>query len=340
MLLPFVEPCSATRPLWEIVCNDLCRNVAFPAPSEQLLQEIRAYSDDYEAKIAKNLQRLSVALMEDLLAFLQKDALSFEEIRTKIDTGGYENPSGPRRRGDIFCFHNLSRWSFDKIQGELTNPPDASKPNFRHLSDTTLKIFREAEALFQEYVQACAKIFNVTEEIAEIVRTGIRSWYDLKKSDILANELHKDPWYLAARASDGSWSTVLYSVMVPHTMQFSSKKMEDFINSVTTDFNKCIDGSTVNDVDLKKNIKQQFRDNCIEYLLRGVYVRYNTPSAERDNLVRAILKYARETSDGSAPRPSEIKHTLGIFIEMLAQNLLHIQAWIPLPLSLPAFILN
>jgi len=61
-------------------------------------------------------------------------------------------------------------------------------------------------------------------------------------------------------------------------MQFSSKKMEDFINSVTTDFNKCIDGSTVNDVDLKKNIKQQFRDNCFEYLLRSVYVRYNTPS--------------------------------------------------------------
>ena len=316
MLLPFIEPCSATRPLREIVHNDLYRNVAFPVPSEDLLQKIQACSNDYETKILGNLHKLAVALMRDLLTFLKKDALSFEEIRTKIDTGGYQNPSGQRRRGDIFCFHHLSRWSFDKIQCELTNPPDTSKPNFRHLSDTTLKIFREAEALFQEYVQACAKIFNVTEEIAEIVRTGIRSWYDLKKSDILANELHKDPWYLAARASDGSWSTVLYSIMVPHTMQFSSKKMEDFINSVTTDFNKCIDGSTVNDVDLKKNIKQQFRDNCIEYLLRGVYVRYNTPSAERDNLVHAIFEHALKTSDRSEPRPSEIKHTLGIFIEM------------------------
>ena len=91
--------------------------------------------------------------------------------------------------------------------------------------------------------------------------------------------------------------------MEPNQTQFSPKGMKNFIDSVTTDFNKCIDGSTVNDVDLKKNIKQQFRDNCIEYLLRGVYVRYNTPSAERDNLVHAILKYARETSDGSAPRP-------------------------------------
>ena len=105
--------------------------------------------------------------------------------------------------------------------------------------------------------------------------------------------------------------------MVPHTMQFSSKKMEDFINSVTTCFNKCVDGFDATCGDrLKEEIKARFRANCFEYLLRSVYVRYNTPSAERDNLVRAILKYAREMSDGSAPRPSEIKHTLGIFIEM------------------------
>ncbi len=303
VLLPFIEPCSATRPLREIVHNVLYHNVAFPVPSEELLQKIQACSDDYETKILENLHKLAVALMRDLLTFLEKDALSFEEIRTKIDTGGYEKPSGQRHRGDIFCFHHLSRWSFDKIQCELTNPPDASKPNFRHLSDTTSEIFRKAESLFQEYVQACAKIFNVTDEIAEIVRTGIRSWYDLKKSDILANELHKDPWYLAAQASDGSWSTVLYSVMVPHTTQFSSKKTEDFINSVTTCFNKCVDGfdATCGDC-LKEEIKARFRANCFEYLLRSVYVRYNTPSAERDNLVRAILKYARETSDGSELR--------------------------------------
>lgn len=91
--------------------------------------------------------------------------------------------------------------------------------------------------------------------------------------------------------------------MVPHTTQFSPKGMKNFIDSVTTDFNKCVDGSTVSDMDLKKNIKQQFRANCFEYLLRSVYVRYNTPSAERDNLVHAILKYAPETSDRSEPRP-------------------------------------
>lgn len=204
MLLSFIAPCSATRPLREIVLKDLINNFAVSISSEELLQKIQKLSNDYEDKILKNLHKLAVALMRDLLTFLEKDALSFEEIRTEIDTGGYGNPSGQRRRGDIFGFYNLSRWSFDKIQCELTNPPDASKSNFRHLSDTTLTVFRKAEPLFQGYVQACAKIFDITDEIAEIVRTGIRSWYDLKKSDILANELHKDPWYLAAQASGGS----------------------------------------------------------------------------------------------------------------------------------------
>lgn len=175
VLLPFIEPCLATRPLREIVLKDLINNFAVSISSEELLQKIQKLSNDYEAKILGNLHELADALMRDLLVFLKKDALSLEGIRTKIGTGGYGIPSEQRRCGDIFCFYNLSRWSFDKIQCELTNPPDASKPNFRHLSDTTLKIFRKAEFLFQEYAQACAKIFNVTDEIAEILRTGIRS---------------------------------------------------------------------------------------------------------------------------------------------------------------------
>lgn len=72
VLLLFISPCCATRPLREIVHNDLYRNVAFPVPSEDLLQKIQACSDDYEAKILDNLQRLSVASMRDLLAFLKK----------------------------------------------------------------------------------------------------------------------------------------------------------------------------------------------------------------------------------------------------------------------------
>ena len=189
VLLPFIEPCSATRPLREIVLKDLINNFAVSISSEELLQKIQKLSNDYEDKILKNLQRLSNALMQDLLVFLQEDALSLDGIRAKIVAGGYQDFKKTKHLADSFCFYNLSRWSFDKIQCELTNPPDASKPNFRHLSDTTLKIFRKAEFLFQEYAQACAKIFNVTDEIAEILRTGIRSWYDLKKSDILANEL-------------------------------------------------------------------------------------------------------------------------------------------------------
>ena len=199
VLLLFISPCCATRPLWEIVCNDLCRNVAFPAPSEQLLQEIRAYSGDYEAKILDNLQRLSVASMRDLLAFLQKDALSLEEILTKINTGGYQNPSGQERRKDTCCFYELSRWSFDEISRKLPKQPtDASEQNFRHLSVTTVEVFREAELLFNEYVQACAEIFGITDEIGRIVRNGVRSFYNLKKSEMLYNELHNDPWYLGA----------------------------------------------------------------------------------------------------------------------------------------------
>ncbi|MBR1843778.1 MAG: hypothetical protein IJ793_02815 [Opitutales bacterium] len=224
MLLPFIEPCSATRPLWEIVCNDLCRNVAFPAPSEQLLQEIRAYSDDYEAKILDNLQRLSVASMRDLLAFLQKDALSLDGMRAKIATDSYRDFKKTKHLANSFCFYYLSRWNFSEIRSELMTPTDTSEPKFRHLSETTLIVFREAELLFQRYIRAFAEIFNINDETREILRTAIRSWYDLNKSDILTNELYKDPWYLAAQASDGSWSTVLYSVMEPNQTQFSPKE--------------------------------------------------------------------------------------------------------------------
>ena len=129
VLLPFIEPCSATRPLREIVHNDLYRNVTFPVPSEELLQEIRAYSDDYEAKIAKNLQRLSVALMEDLLAFLQKDAWSLDGMRAKITAGSYQDFKKTKHLADSFCFYCFSRWDFSEIQSELTNPTDASKQN-------------------------------------------------------------------------------------------------------------------------------------------------------------------------------------------------------------------
>jgi hypothetical protein len=75
---------------------------------------------------------------------------------------------------------------------------------------------------------------------------------------------------------------------------------------VTTCFNKCVDGFDATCGDrLKEEIKARFRANCFEYLLRSVYVCYNTPSAKRDNLVRAILEYARETSDGSELRTLE-----------------------------------
>lgn len=143
---------------------------------------------------------------------------------------------------------------------------------------------------------------------------------------MLYNELHNDPWYLAAQASDGSWSTVVHSVLSPpekqrtkeskteelkaeefkaeqikpvirQRVEFNQERAEKFIGSVTENFNTYVDGSTANDAGLREDIKQQFRDNCIEYLLRGVYTRYETPSRKRDELVNNIFKYAGKMSD-------------------------------------------
>lgn len=289
--------------LYETVYKALYLNAAFPIPSEELLRKIQCLSNNYEAKILENLRRLSVASMRDLLAFLRKDALSLDKIRAKIDTGGCQNSDKQRQREDLFCFHHLSRWSFDKIQSELTKPTDASEQNFRHLSATTVKIFLEVELLFQEYVQACSGIFNMTDEIGEILRNDIRSLYNLKKSEMLYNELYRDPWYLAARASEGTWSTVLYSILLPHTMQFSPERMKDFMNSVTNEFNDCVDRATTNDEGLRESIKQQFRDNCAEYLLRGIYAYRDIPSPEKNALVNAIFEYARKMFEGSESQP-------------------------------------
>ena len=309
VLLPFIEPCVATRPLREIVLENLINSFAIEIQSEELPEKIRQISDGYEAKILGNLHELAAALMRDLLAFLQKDTLSLEEIRTKIDMGGYKNPLSQRRHEDIFCFYHFSRYSFDEIKTELTAPANTSEPKFRHLSAKTLEVFLKAELLFQGYITACitacANIFDVTDEIEKILNKSIRYFYRNKKSEMLYDEPYKDPWHLAAQASDGSWSTVLYSVMEPNQTQFSPKGMKNFIDSATTDFNKCIDGSTADDAVLKESVKQQFRGNFIEYLLRGVYAFYETPSPERDNLVNDILEYARKTSDDSALQPLE-----------------------------------
>ena len=324
VLLPFIEPCVATRPLREIVFEDLINSFAVPISEEGLLKKIRQISDGYEAKILDNLQRLSVASMRDLLAFLQKDALSLQEIRTKIDMGGYKNPLSQRRHEDIFCFYHFSRYSFDEIKTELTAPTNTSEPKFRHLSEKTLKVFLEAEPLFQRYITACANIFDVTDEIEKILNKSIRYFYRNKKSEMLYDEPYKDPWHLAATASNGSWSTIVYSILPPpeevqqtgkqkqkdlmqpvkmQPVKFHQENAEKFIYSVIKDFNKRVDQSTANDAVLKESVKQQFRSNFIEYLLRGVYAFYKTPSPERDNLVNDILEYAGKIPDDSEPQP-------------------------------------
>lgn len=312
--LLLIKPCSATRTLFETVRNTLYSNAAFPAPSEELLRNVRSLADDYEAKILKNLRQLSVASMRDLLAFLRKDALSLEEVLMKIETDGYQNASGQQCQENVFCFHHLSRWSFGKLQNELRiQPTDTSEKNFRYLSETTVKVFLEAESLFQEYVRAFSGMFNMTDETREILRNDIRSFYNLKKSEMLYNELYRDPWYLAAKASEGAWSTVLYSILepsreasqakVPPPVKFNSAKAENFINSVTENFNKCVDASTADESDLKQNIKRQFRTNCIEYLLRGIYAYRDIPSPEKNALVNTIFEYARKISEGSESQP-------------------------------------
>ena len=102
VLLPFIEPCSATRPLREIVRKDLINNFAVSISSEELLQKIQKLSNDYEDKILKNLQRLSNALMQDLLVFLQEDALSLDGIRAKIVASGYQDFKNKKAHGGCF----------------------------------------------------------------------------------------------------------------------------------------------------------------------------------------------------------------------------------------------
>ena len=125
---------------------------------------------------------------------------------------------------------------------------------------------------------------------------------NLKQSDTFIGELHSSTVFHGVSIQ---WLLFNGSVLDPGFTYdvIKSRKGTKPYQFVTESFNKCVDGSTVSDVDLKKNIKQQFRDNCFEYLLRSVYVRYNTPSAERDNLVYAIFGHALKTSDGSEPRP-------------------------------------
>ena len=148
ILLPFVEPCSATPPLREIVLEALISNFAVSISEEKLLQKIQELSDDYEAKIVKNLQRLSNALIQDLLDLLKKDALSLDKIRAKIVAGGYQDFKKNETFGKGFCFYRFSRFDFSEIQSELMAPANASKPEFRHLSKTTLTVFREASPCF------------------------------------------------------------------------------------------------------------------------------------------------------------------------------------------------
>ena len=306
ILLSFIEPCSATRPLWEIVYNELYHNADFFSLPEKVFKELQSCSETYEKKILKNLHELAVALMQDLLDFLQKDALSLEEIQNKINTDGYKEFGEQRCPKDIYYFNNLSRWSFERIQSELTNPTDPLKPNFYYPSKTTLKVFRKAEPLFQEYVQACAKIFHVTEEIGKILHAAIRSRYDLKKFNILPHELYNDPWFFAAKASDGSWSTVLYSLINKGSKRFGSDETKNFIDSVNTRFSQYIDGFDANfEKRLKEEIKAQFYANRFEYLLRGVYANYWLSDQERNDLVRAIFEYARKTFDSPKTQPSK-----------------------------------
>lgn len=145
---------------------------------------------------------------------------------------------------------------------------------------------------------------------------------------MLYNDPYKDPWYLAADASNDSWSRIVYSILPPpkearqiegpktqelrvekmqpvfeQPVEFDQENAEKFIRSAIKDFNKYVDKSTADNANLKESIKQQFRDNCIEYLLRGVYAYYNFSSSERNKLVNNILKYAIETSDRSESRP-------------------------------------
>ncbi len=88
---------------------------------------------------------------------------------------------------------------------------------------------------------------------------------------------------------------VLYSIAVPLSMQFSLEQMQEFIRFRTAEFNVCIDKNLArkDTKDLKENIKKQFRDNCFEYIFRGIHTAH--PFPEKNDWIDAILRYAETT---------------------------------------------
>ena len=88
---------------------------------------------------------------------------------------------------------------------------------------------------------------------------------------------------------------VLHGIAVPLSMQFSLEQMQEFVRFRAEEFNTCIDKILVKEdaEDLKGSFKKQFRDNCFEYILRGIYCA--RPFPEKDDWIEAVLRYAENT---------------------------------------------
>ena len=260
------------------------------APSVEALKHLQTTCNRYEPKLREHLQGLKICFMRDLLAFLEQDALSIDAIKEKILANGYDkNAFDYKARRDVyFCIHNLTHWSFDEIMRTRNGDKEADPQSVLYISNKTLKIFTEADDLFRQFARDCN---DGDDGTGTILRNGIHDWYANEKSSQFGFSF-EHVWSLAANASGGWWSTMLYGITVPHSMQFSLERMQEFIRFRAEEFNACIDKiiPTKDAESLKQNLKKQFRDNCFEYILRGIYSA--RPFPEKDDWIGAILRYA------------------------------------------------
>lgn len=223
----------------------------------------------------------------------EQDALPIDKIKEKILANGYDkNVFDYKARRDIyFCVYNLTHWSFDKIMRARNGDKGTDPQSALYISDKTLKIFTEAGDLFRQFARDCNAGNGGT---ATILRNSIHDWYSNEKSSLFGFSF-EHAWSLAANASGGWWSMMLYGIAVPHSMRFSLKQMQEFISFRAEEFNTCIDKiiSTKGAEALKESLKKQFRDNCFEYIFRGIHTAH--PFLEKDDWLEAILRYAETT---------------------------------------------
>lgn len=284
ILLPETTSFGATGSLYEKICSKLQWTAFDINFSDENLKKV---CDTYETKIFEQLQQLKISLMRDLLIFLKQDARSLEAIKRKIHEGGYEKATYDYR-ARCNAYFDMRNFIFQPLKDILNRPNKTVSPeetNTRWFSPETLNIFQKTDESLQQFAEDCA-ITNAVRKLP--IASIIYEWYNNEKGWYFRS-FCEGAWLSAANASGGWWSMLVHCITTPHSMTFSPKGTQNFINLVTKQFNTAVDTARPTDdaKDLKENLKKQFRDNFFEYMLRGIY--NSPPSTERNSLIEALL---------------------------------------------------